>query len=147
MKEKVHGDSTEAARTPLMIYWAELNDYILWIYPWQNERQQSINDCWSGIIGNLCGDRLQPFGNAVTTSFIGKPASHMLPAPFRNWDQWCVNDFWYCIIGTLCGNWLQPFIDALSADFISKRPTHTLPARFWNWTSNERHRSSVLQVR
>jgi len=44
MKEKVYEDSTKAAKTPLMIYYSKINDTISWICPWQNERQQSVND-------------------------------------------------------------------------------------------------------
>jgi len=72
MKEKVYEDGTKAAKTPLMIYYAKINDNKLWICPWQNERQRSINDCWSCIIRNLLGDRLRPFINGVLAGFIGK---------------------------------------------------------------------------
>jgi len=44
MKEKVHEDGTKAAKTPIMTYYAKLNDNILRIHPWQNECQQSVND-------------------------------------------------------------------------------------------------------
>jgi len=82
IKEKVHEDGTKAVKTPLMIYHAKLNHNILWIHPWQNERQQSVNDCWCCIIGNLRGDWLWPFINAVLAGIIGNRASHTLPAPF-----------------------------------------------------------------
>jgi len=82
MKEKVYAEGTKAAKTPLMIYYVKINDNILWIHPWQNERQWSVNDFWSCIIGNLLGDRLRSFINAVLVGFIGKRVSLMLPAPF-----------------------------------------------------------------
>ena len=82
MKEKVHEDSTMAATTPLMISQAKFNDSILWIRPWQNERQRSVNNFWSCIIGNLHDDWLRLFINAVFVGFIGKRASLTLPAPF-----------------------------------------------------------------
>jgi len=82
MKEKVYEDGTMAAKTPLMIYYAKMHNDILWISPWQNERQPTVNDFWSCIIGNLLGDRLRPFTNAVLAGFIGKSASLTLPAPF-----------------------------------------------------------------
>jgi len=85
MKEKVHEDGTKAAKTPLMIFQAKLNDTILWICPWQNERQWSVSDFWSCIIGNLRGDLLRPFINVVLAGFSGKRESHMLPAPFWIW--------------------------------------------------------------
>ena len=56
MKEIVHEDSTNAAKTLLIIYYAKLNDNILWILPGQKMLQWSINDSWSCIIGNLRGD-------------------------------------------------------------------------------------------
>jgi len=65
MKEKVYEDGTKAAKTPLMIYYVKINDNILWIHLWQNERQQTVNDWWSCIIGKLLGERLRPFINAV----------------------------------------------------------------------------------
>jgi len=82
MKEKVHEDGTKAAKTPLMIYYAKINGNILWIRPWQNERQQSVNTVWSCIIATLCGDWLQPFINAILAGFIGKSDIHTLPASF-----------------------------------------------------------------
>jgi len=69
MKEKVHEDGTKAAKTPSMISWAKLYDTILWIGPWQNEWQQSVNNVWSCMIGNLHGNRLQPFINVVLAAF------------------------------------------------------------------------------
>jgi len=85
MKEKVHADSTKAAKTPLMIYYAKLNDNILWIHSWQNEHQRSVIEFWSWIIGTLGSNSLQPFINAVRAGFIGKRERHRLPAPFFKW--------------------------------------------------------------
>jgi len=82
MKEKVHEDGTKAAKTPLMIYQTKLNDTILWIRPGQNERQQSVYEFWSCIIGNLRGDLLWPFIYVVLTGFLGKRESDRLPTPF-----------------------------------------------------------------
>jgi hypothetical protein len=47
----------------------------------ENERQQRVNDCWSCILGNLRGERLQIVINEVLASFIGKREYEMLPAP------------------------------------------------------------------
>jgi len=85
MKETIHEDGTKAAKTPLMIYYAKLNDNILWKDAWQNERQWRVNNFWSGIIGNLRGNWLRPFINAVFARFIGKRERHTLPATFRKW--------------------------------------------------------------
>ena len=82
MKEKVHEDGTKAAITPLMINQAKLHDSILWICQYQNECQQSVNDFWSCIIGNLHDDWLRLFINVVLVGFIGKRVSLTLPAPF-----------------------------------------------------------------
>ena len=96
MKEKVYEDGTKAAKTPLMIYYAKTNDNILWIPQWQNERQRSVNDLWSCIIGNLLGQQLRPFIDAVMAGFIGKEgASHSMPHSEIE-RQWSVNDFWSC---------------------------------------------------
>jgi len=67
-----------------MIYYVKLNDNILLILPWQNERQRSVNDFWSCINGNLLGDWLRPFINWVVASFIYKKVSPTLPARFWN---------------------------------------------------------------
>jgi len=85
MKEKVYEDGTGAAKSPWMIYYNKINDNILGIHPWQNERQRSVNIFWSCIIGNLLGDRLRPFINALLAGFIGKRVSLTLPGPFWNW--------------------------------------------------------------
>jgi len=76
MKEKGYEDGTKAAK---------INDNMLWIPPWQNERQRSAKDCWSCIFGYLPGDWLRPLINAVVAGFIRKRASFMLCAPFWNW--------------------------------------------------------------
>jgi hypothetical protein len=47
----------------------------------ENERQRSINDSWSCILGNLLGERLQIVINEVLAFFIGKTDSEKLPAP------------------------------------------------------------------
>ena len=83
MKEKVHEEGTKAAKTPSMIYWAKLNDNILWTHPWQNACQQRVDDFLSCIIGNLRGNLLQPSINTVLASFLAKRESHTIPAPFR----------------------------------------------------------------
>jgi len=82
MNEKVYEDGTKAAKTPIMQYYAKLNDNILWICPWHNEDQCSVNDFWSCIMGNLSGDWLQPFINEILDGCIGKSGSDTLPAPF-----------------------------------------------------------------
>jgi len=82
MKEKVYEDDTKAAKSPLMIYYAKIRDNIFWIRPWQNERQRSFNHFWSCIIGNLLGEQLRPFLDAVLADFIGRRVSLMRAAPF-----------------------------------------------------------------
>jgi len=68
-----------------MIHYAKSNDSMVWIHLWQNERQRSVNDSWSCIMGNLGGDRLQIVINEVLAAFIGKRATEMLPAPAWKW--------------------------------------------------------------
>ena len=46
-----------------------------------NDCQQSVNDFWSCILGNLSGDWLQIFIKEVLAIFIGKRESDILPAP------------------------------------------------------------------
>jgi len=85
MKEKVHEDYTKVAKSPLLIYYAKWNDRILQIRLWQNERQQSMNDFWICIVGNLGGDWLRPFLNEVLAVFMGQGESDTLPATFWKW--------------------------------------------------------------
>jgi len=82
MNEKGYEDGTKAAKTPIMVYYAELNDNILGIHRWQNEHQRSVNDFWSCIMGNLSGYWLQPFMNELLAGLIGRRESDSLPAPF-----------------------------------------------------------------
>jgi len=49
------------------------------------ERQQSINDSWSCILGYLGGNLLQIVINEVLAALIGKRESQMLPAPSWKW--------------------------------------------------------------
>jgi len=51
----------------------------------ENERQRSINDFCSGIMGNLGGNRLHIVINWLLTTFIGKSESETLPAPSSKW--------------------------------------------------------------
>jgi len=46
-----------------------------------NERQWSVNDFWSCILGNQSGDWLRTVINGVLATFIGKRGSDRLPAP------------------------------------------------------------------
>jgi len=81
IKKKVNENGRKAAKTMLMMDYAKSNDCVFWILPWQNERQWSINDSWSCILGNLGGDRFQIVINEVLAPFIGKRGSETLPAP------------------------------------------------------------------
>ena len=56
MKAKIHEDDTKAAKTPIVILYAKSDDNRLWLRTWQNQHQQSVNDFWSCITGNLHGD-------------------------------------------------------------------------------------------
>ena len=49
-----------------------------------NERQWSVNDFWSCILGNLGCHRLQIVITGVLAYFIGKTGSDTLPAPASN---------------------------------------------------------------
>jgi hypothetical protein len=64
-----------------MMDYAKSNDCIVWIHPWQNERQHSVNDSWSRILDNLGGNRLRLAIDEVLNAIIGKTKSETLPAP------------------------------------------------------------------
>jgi len=52
IKENVHEEDRTAAKRPLLIFNAKVNGCILRIHPWQNERQQSVNNFWPCIMVN-----------------------------------------------------------------------------------------------
>jgi len=58
IKKIVNKNARKAAKTMWMMDCAKLNDCILQIQPWQNGRQQSVNDFWSCVLGNHTSDRL-----------------------------------------------------------------------------------------
>jgi hypothetical protein len=63
-----------------MITYTKSNDSILWIHPYQPERQWSVNDSWSWILGNLKGNKSQIVINERLDAVIGKQkAKHSLP--------------------------------------------------------------------
>jgi len=64
---------------------AKSNVSILWINLWQNECQQSVNNCWLCILDNLGGNRLQIVIKEVLGAFIGNRESETLPAPSWKW--------------------------------------------------------------
>ena len=85
MKENVYEDSTKAAKTPLMIYYAKINDNILWIRPWQNECQQSVNVFWSCKSGKSKAIWSFLYIIKVLDAFIEKIDNHTLCAPSWKW--------------------------------------------------------------
>jgi len=81
IKKKVNENARKAAKSTWMMDYVKSNDWILLIQPWQNERQRSINNPWSCILGYYVGDRLPIVINEVLAAFIGKRESDTLPAP------------------------------------------------------------------
>jgi len=55
-----------------MMECAKLNDCILRVQPWQNVRQQSVNDFWSCVLGNHTSDMLYSVIKESLAAFIGK---------------------------------------------------------------------------
>ena len=49
------------------------------------KQQQSVNDYWSCIIGDLSGHQLRPVINVVLAGFLGETESLTLPALFWIW--------------------------------------------------------------
>jgi len=64
----------------------------------ENEHQQSVNDCCSGMMGNLRGDRLHIVINQALAAFVGKNASETLLPHLQNARQQSVNDYWPSIM-------------------------------------------------
>jgi len=80
--DKVHENVTMAAKTSWMKNYAKLNDCILRKRPWQNKRQQSVNDIWFCIIGNLSCELLHIVIYGVLAAYIGKKVCGTVTAPF-----------------------------------------------------------------
>jgi len=80
-KKKVNENARKAAKLTCMMDYAKSNDCILWIHPWQNEHQWSVNVSLLCILSHLGGDWLQMFINEVLAAFIGKSECETLPAP------------------------------------------------------------------
>ena len=81
IKRKVNKNARMAAKSMGMIDYTKSDNCIRWIHPCQKERQRSVNDSWSCILGNLGGDRLQIVINEVLAAVIGKRESQTLPGP------------------------------------------------------------------
>jgi len=94
IKKNVNVNARKTAKTTWMINCAKFNDCILWIQPWQNERQRSVNDFWSCVLGNHTSDKLSLLIKVFLAAFIGKTDCNTLPAPSWKWAsterQWFV---------------------------------------------------------
>ena len=85
IKKKLNKNARKAAKSTWMMDYTKLNNCVLWIHPWQNERKWSVNNSWSCILRNLRGDRLQIVINTVFAAFVGIRESETLPAP--SWKE------------------------------------------------------------
>jgi len=85
IKKKVNENARNGAKTMWMMDCAKLIDCILWIQPWQNERQWSVNNFWSCVLGNHTSDRLYLVINVFLPAFIGKTDCNTLHAPSWKW--------------------------------------------------------------
>ena len=101
------------------------------------ERQWSVNDSWSCILGNMGGDRLQIVINEVLAAFIGKEEVTRSPPHHENKCQWSINNSWSCILGNLRGDTLHIVINYGLAAFIGKIECEMLPAPSSKWASME----------
>jgi hypothetical protein len=81
IKMKVNENDRKATKSILTMDYAKSTDCILWIHPWHNERQWSVNDFWLCILDNVVGERLRIAINGLLAAFIGKTNSETLPAP------------------------------------------------------------------
>jgi len=98
-QEKVNVNVRKAAKSTWMIDCTKANDCMMWIHPWQNERQWSINYSWSCILGNLWGDRLHIVINEVMAAFIGERDSKELTAPSWKWASTELQSFIVMYLG------------------------------------------------
>jgi hypothetical protein len=93
-----------------------------------NVRQQSVNDSWSCIMGNLWGDRLQIVIDELLAAIICKETVKC-SLPHHEYEcHQSVNMSWSCILGTLRGDRLHVVITVLLAAHLGKRDSDTLPA-------------------
>jgi hypothetical protein len=71
IKENVHKEDRTAAKRPLLIFFPKVTGCILWILPWQNEHQWSVNNFWPCILVNQYALWLLKSIYKVWTGFIG----------------------------------------------------------------------------
>jgi len=85
INEKVHEDDSSAAKSPLVIYYAQSMGCVLQTDEGQHTRQWSVNDFWSCKSGNyeVIGSLLYII--KAFAAFTGNRRSNMLPIPSWEW--------------------------------------------------------------
>ena len=94
----------------------------------EHERQRSVNDFWSCILGSHTADRLQTVIKKVLAAFMAKQIVIPSLPHLENERRQSVDDCWSCILGNLGGDRLQTVKHGVLATFIGKRDSETLPA-------------------
>jgi hypothetical protein len=72
VQEKGNVNVRKTAKSIWVIDYTKSKDCMMWIHPWQNERQGSINESWSGMLGNQWCNRFPFVINEVLDVFMGK---------------------------------------------------------------------------
>jgi len=85
IKKEVNENTRKAAKTMWMMDYAKSTDCILWIHPWQNERQWSVNNVRLCKSGNYKFIWSWLYIVEALAAFIGKNHSNTLPASYWKW--------------------------------------------------------------
>jgi hypothetical protein len=92
IKKKANENARKVVKTVRMMDSAKLNYCILWIQPWQNKRQRSVNNCRSYKSGNL---KLIPsllYKIQVLAAYLGKIIMTCSLCHLENDHQQNIND-------------------------------------------------------
>jgi len=85
IKKKVNENARMAAKTMWMMEYAKSNNCILWVHPWQNEHQRSVNNFRSCMSGNWKFILSWLYIIKVLAAYIGKSDSATLPTSSSKW--------------------------------------------------------------
>jgi hypothetical protein len=94
----------------------------------ENERQRSINDFWSCVLGNDTSNRVYSVIKEFLAAFIGKQIAIPSMPHHENERQQSVNDIWLFILGNDTSNRVHSVIKEFLAVFIGKTDCNTLHA-------------------
>jgi hypothetical protein len=145
IKKKVNENARNAAKTMWMMDCVKLYDCIMWIQPWQNEGQRSVNNCRSYKSGNLKLFHSLLYIIQVLAYSMGKTITTTSLPHVENECQQSINDCWSCVLGNHTADRLLSGIKQFLAALIGKTDCNTLPALLWKWASTDCARILIMR--